>query len=87
VSTVLPGTEFPLGAPLTAGGTNFAVASAVDGVLLCLFDSQGAETQIPLGERDDGSGTGPSPGLGPARPTATASPVHTTPAAACGAIR
>ena len=43
-SAVLPGAEFPLGATPTAEGTNFAVASAADGVLLCLFDSQGVET-------------------------------------------
>jgi isoamylase len=65
VSTVLPGTEFPLGATPIAGGTNFAVASAADGVLLCLFDSQGAETQIPLEERDGGIWHGFVPGIGP----------------------
>ena len=51
-AAALPGTEFPLGATPTAGGTNFAVASAADGVLLCLFDSIGGETRIPLGECD-----------------------------------
>jgi len=65
VSTVLPGTEFPLGATPIAGGTNFAVASAADGVLLCLFDSQGAETQIPLEECDGGVWHGFVPGIGP----------------------
>jgi glycogen operon protein len=65
VRTVLPGTEFPLGATPTAGGTNFAVASAADGVLLCLFDSQGEETQIPLGERDGGVWHGFVPEIGP----------------------
>jgi glycogen operon protein len=61
----LPGTEFPLGAIPTAGGTNFAVASAADGVLLCLFDSQGTETQIPLRERDGGVWHGFVAGVGP----------------------
>ena len=60
-----PGAEFPLGATPTAEGTNFAVASAADGVLLCLFDSQGAETQIPLPERDGGVWHGFVPGIGP----------------------
>jgi isoamylase len=63
--TALPGNEFPLGATPTAGGTNFAVASPADGVLLCLFDSRGAETQIPLRERDGGIWHGFVPGIGP----------------------
>ncbi len=49
----LPGSRFPLGATVTATGTNFAVASgAADGMLLCLFDENGAETRIPLQDRD-----------------------------------
>ena len=64
-NAALPGVEFPLGATPTAEGTNFAVASAADGVLLCLFDSQGAETQIPLPERDGGVWHGFVPGIGP----------------------
>jgi isoamylase len=49
----LPGSQFPLGATVTATGTNFAVASGVaDGMLLCLFDENGAETRIPLQDRD-----------------------------------
>ena len=49
----LPGNQFPLGAMATATGTNFAVASgAADGMLLCLFDDTGAETQIPMQDRD-----------------------------------
>jgi isoamylase len=47
-----PGTAFPLGATPGPGGTNFAVASAGEGVLLCLFDAAGVETQIALQERD-----------------------------------
>jgi isoamylase len=51
----LPGREFPLGATVTATGTNFAVASGVaDGMLLCLFDQAGAETRIPIRDRDAG---------------------------------
>jgi isoamylase len=48
----LPGSPFPLGATPGPAGTNFAVVSGGDGVLLCLFDSAGAETRIPLRERD-----------------------------------
>ena len=48
VTTALPGREFVLGATPGAAGTNFAVASgSADGILLCLFDSSGAETQNP----------------------------------------
>ena len=51
----LPGREFPLGATVTDAGTNFAVAScAADGMLLCLFDQAGAETQIPMRNHDAG---------------------------------
>jgi isoamylase len=49
----LPGSQFPLGATVTATGTNFAVASgSADGMLLCLFDENGAETRIPFQDRD-----------------------------------
>jgi isoamylase len=51
-AAALPGSPFPLGATPEATGTNFAVVSAGDGVLLCLFDSAGTETRIPLRERD-----------------------------------
>jgi isoamylase len=62
----LPGSEFPLGATPAARGTNFAVASSVaEGVLLCLFDDNGAETQIPLREYDAGVWHGFVPGVGP----------------------
>jgi len=51
----LPGREFPLGSTVTATGTNFAVASGVaDGMVLCLFDEAGAETRIPIRDRDAG---------------------------------
>jgi len=51
----LPGSQFPLGATARDGGTNFAVASGVaDGMVLCLFDEGGAETQIPLRDHDAG---------------------------------
>ena len=51
----LPGSQFPLGATVTGTGTNFAVASGVaEGMLLCLFDEAGAETQIPIQDCDAG---------------------------------
>ncbi len=51
----LPGSQFPLGATPRGGGTNFAVASSAAGaMMLCLFDDNGAETQIPLQDYDAG---------------------------------
>ncbi len=61
----LPGSPFPLGAAPLDGGTNFAVASsAADAIVLCLFDDNGAETQIPLQEYDAGVWHGFVPGTG-----------------------
>ena len=49
----LPGSQFPLGATVTGAGTNFAVASGVaEGMVLCLFDEKGGETQIPVADYD-----------------------------------
>ncbi len=62
----LPGSQFPLGATPTEGGTNFAVASSVaDGMVLCLFDEAGAETRIPLVDYDAGVWHGFVPDVGP----------------------
>jgi isoamylase len=62
----LPGTAFPLGATARSGGTNFAVMSDVaTGMLVCLFDAAGRETQIPLLDRDAGVWHGFIPGVGP----------------------
>ncbi len=61
----LPGREYPLGATVRDGGTNFAVAAgAAEGMLLCLFDSDGAETRIPLVDYDAGVWHGFVPGVG-----------------------
>ncbi|MET0460448.1 MAG: glycogen debranching protein GlgX [Ilumatobacteraceae bacterium] len=61
-----PGRRAPLGATPLAGGTNFAVASEVaDGMLLCLFDTSGRETQIPLLDFDAGVWHAFVPGVGP----------------------
>ncbi|WP_426595540.1 glycogen debranching protein GlgX [Cellulomonas sp. McL0617] len=50
-----PGSAFPLGATLLPGGTNFAVASDIaTGMVLCLFDADGAEHQVPLLDNDAG---------------------------------
>ena len=65
MSTALPGRPSPLGATPGPDGTNFAVASAADGVLLCLFDADGNETRIPLPERDGEVWHGFVPGVGP----------------------
>src|SRR5258707_15193721 len=62
--TALPGSPFPLGATLRDGGANFAVASGVaDGMVLCLFDEGGAETQVPLQDYDSGVWHGFLPGI------------------------
>jgi glycogen operon protein len=63
--SALPGSHFPLGATVGDGGTNFAVASTVaDGMLLCLFDEGGAETQIPFRDYDAGVWHAFVPGIG-----------------------
>ena len=60
----LPGQPRPLGATPRDGGTNFAVASSVaDGVTLCLFDTSGSETRVPLLEYDAGVWHGFVPGV------------------------
>ena len=62
--TALPGSQFPLGATVRDGGTNFAVASGVaGGMVLCLFDEGGAETQVPLRDYDAGVWHGFVPGI------------------------
>jgi isoamylase len=61
----LPGIEYPLGATVQDGGTNFAVAAPdADAMTLCLFDHGGAETQVPLTENDAGVWHGFIPGIG-----------------------
>jgi len=61
----LPDSRFPLGATVRDGGTDFAVASGVaDGMMLCLFDENGAETQIPLRRHDAGVWHAFVPGTG-----------------------
>jgi isoamylase len=61
----LPGRRFPLGATVRDGGANFAVAAAdADAMVLCLFDGDGGETQVPLLDYDAGVWHGFVPGVG-----------------------
>ena len=61
-----PGTPYPLGATYDGTGTNFALFSEVaTKVELCLFDDAGAETRIPLPERDAFVWHGYINGIGP----------------------
>src|SRR6516165_314976 len=62
---IVPGRPDTLGATPDAGGTNFAVASGGDEVRLCLFDADGAETQLVLPDRDGDIWHGFVPGVGP----------------------
>jgi isoamylase len=62
---ILPGRPTPLGATCGPEGTNFAVSSNGDEVRLCLFDADGAETQLVLPERDGDVFHGFVPGVRP----------------------
>jgi glycogen operon protein len=63
-----PGLPFPLGATPSPAGTNFAVASDVaEGMLLCLFDAEGAEQRIPMVDCDFGVWHAFVPGVEPGR--------------------
>ncbi len=53
LATVWPGTPYPLGASYDGAGTNFSVFSEIaQKVELCLIDSHGKESRIPLDEVD-----------------------------------
>ena len=61
-----PGAPYPLGATYDGTGTNFALYSEVaTSVELCLYDEAGAETVIPLRERDAFVWHGYLSGIGP----------------------
>ena len=60
---IAPGRPDPLGATPDPRGTNFAVASGGDEVTLCLFDTDGAETQLVLPDRDGDVHHGFVPGV------------------------
>ena len=63
--TILPGRAVPLGASCGPDGTNFAVSSNGDEVMLCLFDEGGSEVQLAMPERDGKVWHGFVPGVGP----------------------
>src|SRR6476619_3954699 len=51
LTTVWPGTPYPLGATYDGAGTNFSLFSEVaERVELCLFDSAGVERRVELRE-------------------------------------
>ena len=80
----LPGSPFPLGATVARrrARTSRWRPSVADGMLLCLFDDGGAETQIPLLDYDAGVWHGFVPGRRRrARPTGTGSAGPYDPAA------
>ncbi len=61
-----PGEPFPLGATWDGVGTNFSLFSEnAEGVVLCLFDEQGAETQLEMGHQTAFQWHGYVPGVGP----------------------
>jgi isoamylase len=62
---IVPGRPDRLGATPDQRGTNFAVASGGDEVRLCLFDSDGTETQLVLPDRDGDVSHGFVAGVGP----------------------
>jgi glycogen operon protein len=60
------GLPYPLGATLTADGTNFAVSSEIaDAVEVCLFDDKGTEERVELPEHNAHVWFGLLPGIGP----------------------
>ena len=64
-TNIIPGRPAPLGATPGAHGTNFAVSSNGDEVRLCLFSSDGSETELILPERDGDVWHGFVPGVKP----------------------
>jgi len=66
VREIWPGRPFPLGAIWDGGGTNFSLFSEhAERVDLCLFDDDGEETRIELGERRALNWHCYLPGVGP----------------------
>ncbi|MFI6599923.1 glycogen debranching protein GlgX [Nonomuraea sp. NPDC050536] len=63
---IWPGDPYPLGATYDGAGTNFALYTELaEGVELCLFDEEGAESRVPLSEVDGFIWHGYLPGVGP----------------------
>src|ERR1700761_9419436 len=66
LETAWPGSPFPLGATWDGEGTNFALwSSTATGVSVALFDRDGTETVIPLGDSTYHVWHGYLPGIGP----------------------
>jgi isoamylase len=66
MNPVLPGEPFPLGAIWDGAGTNFSLFSEhAEQVVLCLFDDEGAETQIELDRGEAHNWHCYLPGVGP----------------------
>ena len=54
---IWPGNAYPLGATFDGSGTNFALFSeGAERVELCLFDEDGTETRVDLGDLEPGLG-------------------------------
>jgi len=83
---ILPGRADPLGATSSADGTNFAVLSGGDEVTLCLFDADGAETQL-FPNPTATFGTVLCRAWDPGGPTVSGSADLTIPPAACATNR
>jgi isoamylase len=65
-NTAWPGVSYPLGATYDGVGTNFALYSEIaEQVVLCLFDADGTEEQLPLREVDGFVWHGYLHGIGP----------------------
>jgi isoamylase len=63
---IWPGRPFPLGSVWDGEGTNFSVFSEnAERVELCLFDEDGSEERLELGERISFNWHGYVPGIGP----------------------
>ncbi|HEU5156316.1 MAG TPA: glycogen debranching protein GlgX [Streptosporangiaceae bacterium] len=66
MTEVWPGDAYPLGAHFDGAGTNFTLFSEIaDGVEVCLFDADGAETKVALPETDGYVWHGYLPGVVP----------------------
>ena len=66
MTEVWPGQPFPLGAKWDGGGTNFSIFSEhAEAVDLCLFDEEGNETLIEIGQRRALNWHCYLPGIGP----------------------
>ena len=85
---VWPGSPFPLGATWDGQGTNFSLFSQhAEGVELCLFDDDGAETRVEVSGRRALTGTAICRASGRGSATGIAFAGPTTPPADTGSTR